>query len=316
MQLKNIRFDNPMFSLTTTFNRDDFTRLLIEQFHVPAEPVAGVLRHGPRHELLRRPVDHGRPVVRAVLPRPRRRGPAADGADHLCQRLDAGRPGHHLRHRVLELHVERRVHLPGRHRSADRPDARRDAARTASTCASAAMSRRSTSAAAAWRPSRSTAGRSRPRPSFPTPTCKATIFSLVGEEHFDRDVRRRGPGRAAEQLQHAGLHGAEAGRSDRREPAATCCSVPRRRCSAPSLLLSRDITSRTYSFYYPRTRPGSEPVADRLQHQRQLRRLGRPVGRRIRGQQAGPDRNHARRHRKVRARHPRQARTCRSRHAA
>ena len=31
VQLKNIRFDNPMFSLTTTFNRDDFTRLLIER---------------------------------------------------------------------------------------------------------------------------------------------------------------------------------------------------------------------------------------------------------------------------------------------
>ena len=32
VQLKHIRFDNPMFSLTTTFNRDDFTRLLIERF--------------------------------------------------------------------------------------------------------------------------------------------------------------------------------------------------------------------------------------------------------------------------------------------
>jgi phytoene dehydrogenase-like protein len=39
VQLKNIRFDNPMFSLTTTFTRDDFTRLLVEQFQVPAEQV-------------------------------------------------------------------------------------------------------------------------------------------------------------------------------------------------------------------------------------------------------------------------------------
>ncbi|PQO46668.1 phytoene desaturase family protein [Blastopirellula marina] len=39
VQLKNIRFDNPMFSLTTTFNREDFTRLLIEQFQVPSETV-------------------------------------------------------------------------------------------------------------------------------------------------------------------------------------------------------------------------------------------------------------------------------------
>src|SRR5918997_2594575 len=39
VQLKNIRFDNPMFSLTTTFNREDFTRLLIERFQVPPADV-------------------------------------------------------------------------------------------------------------------------------------------------------------------------------------------------------------------------------------------------------------------------------------
>ncbi len=39
VQLKNIRFDNPMFSLTTTFNRDDFTRLLVQRFELPLETV-------------------------------------------------------------------------------------------------------------------------------------------------------------------------------------------------------------------------------------------------------------------------------------
>lgn len=39
VQLEKIRFDNPMFSLTTTFNREDFTRLLTNQFGVPAESV-------------------------------------------------------------------------------------------------------------------------------------------------------------------------------------------------------------------------------------------------------------------------------------
>src|SRR4051812_5055290 len=34
VQLKHIRFDNPMFSLTTSFNRDDFTRLLTNDFKV------------------------------------------------------------------------------------------------------------------------------------------------------------------------------------------------------------------------------------------------------------------------------------------
>ncbi len=39
VQLKNIRFDNPMFSLTTTYEREDFTRLLTDRFGVAAETV-------------------------------------------------------------------------------------------------------------------------------------------------------------------------------------------------------------------------------------------------------------------------------------
>ena len=39
VQLKNIRFDNPQFSLTTTFNREDFTRLLISDFGIAPETV-------------------------------------------------------------------------------------------------------------------------------------------------------------------------------------------------------------------------------------------------------------------------------------
>src|SRR5437868_25923 len=37
--LKHIRFDNPMFSLTTTYNREDFTRLLTDKFGIPHETV-------------------------------------------------------------------------------------------------------------------------------------------------------------------------------------------------------------------------------------------------------------------------------------
>ena len=39
VQLKDIRFDNPMFSLSTTFDRQDFTRLLVERFQVPPATV-------------------------------------------------------------------------------------------------------------------------------------------------------------------------------------------------------------------------------------------------------------------------------------
>jgi phytoene dehydrogenase-like protein len=40
VQLKDIRFDNPMFSISTTFDRQDFTRLLVERFGVPPATVA------------------------------------------------------------------------------------------------------------------------------------------------------------------------------------------------------------------------------------------------------------------------------------
>ncbi|MCW5200271.1 NAD(P)/FAD-dependent oxidoreductase [Desulfobulbus sp. F4] len=39
VQLKNIVFDNPQFSLTTTFSKDDFTRILHEQFKVERSTV-------------------------------------------------------------------------------------------------------------------------------------------------------------------------------------------------------------------------------------------------------------------------------------
>ena len=39
VQLKGIRFDNPQFSLTTTFDRDDFTRILQDRFKIPGENI-------------------------------------------------------------------------------------------------------------------------------------------------------------------------------------------------------------------------------------------------------------------------------------
>ena len=52
---KHIRFDNPMFSLTTTYNREDFTRLLIERFGIAPDAVQAFFDAARRHELLRRP---------------------------------------------------------------------------------------------------------------------------------------------------------------------------------------------------------------------------------------------------------------------
>src|SRR6516164_4556545 len=39
VQLKGIRFENPQFSLRTTFDREDFTRILTQKFEVPPQVV-------------------------------------------------------------------------------------------------------------------------------------------------------------------------------------------------------------------------------------------------------------------------------------
>jgi phytoene dehydrogenase-like protein len=39
VQLKGIRFDNPQFSFTTTYDREDFTRILQERFQIPRENI-------------------------------------------------------------------------------------------------------------------------------------------------------------------------------------------------------------------------------------------------------------------------------------
>jgi phytoene dehydrogenase-like protein len=41
VQLKGIRFDNPQFSFTTTYDREDFTRILEQQFKIPQENIEG-----------------------------------------------------------------------------------------------------------------------------------------------------------------------------------------------------------------------------------------------------------------------------------
>ena len=72
------------------------------------------------------------------------------------------------------------------------------------------------------------------------------------------------------------------------------------------LLLSRDITSRTYSFYYPRTRPEGKPRCLIVSSTNaRYEDWAEPERRGIRSQQERPHRNDARRPRQVRAQRPR-----------
>jgi phytoene dehydrogenase-like protein len=86
----------------------------------------------------------------------------------------------------------------------------------------------------------------------------ATIFRMVGEEYFDRgfvDEAR------AVRLNNSSTQVYMALKPDERIDESTgdllfSSTAPLFRTE---LLLSRDITSRTYSFYYPRTRPEGRP---------------------------------------------------------
>ena len=86
---------------------------------------------------------------------------------------------------------------------------------------------------------------------------KATIFHLVGKEHFDRKFRDDAEAvrlnNSSCQVYMALKPGEEL---DESLGDLLFSSTPR--VFRTELLLSRDVTSRTYSFYYPRTRPGSD----------------------------------------------------------
>jgi phytoene dehydrogenase-like protein len=86
---------------------------------------------------------------------------------------------------------------------------------------------------------------------------KATVLKMVGEEHFDRDF--------VEQARAVRLNNSSCQVYMAVQPGEQLdesCGDLLFSSTAPlfrtELLLSREITSRTYSFYYPRTRPGSD----------------------------------------------------------
>lgn len=256
VQLKNIRFDNPMFALTTTFNREDFTRLLVERFQVPGERVAAFFdtargmnfyddqattvgqlfeRFFPGREdvvrLLMEPITYANgstledPAISygIVFSNFMSKGVFTfqGGTDRLIalMRAEMERNGVDVRIRseVERVHVER-----GRVRSVV------------------------------------VGGRTiRCRAVVSNANLKSTIFRLLGEEHFDRafvdEARAVRLNNSSCQVYMALKPGDALDES---------CGDLLFSSTAPlfrtEALLSRAITSRTYSFYYPRTRPGSD----------------------------------------------------------
>lgn len=255
VQLKNIRFDNPMFSLTTTFNRDDFTKLLTERFQVPADAVRAFFdtargmnfyddQNTTVGELFARFFPGREDVIRLLMePITYANGSTLEdpaisygivfsnfmskgvftfqgGTDRLIglMRDELQRNGVDLR---IRANVER-IHVRAGRIEAVTVNGRRIGARSVVS----------------------------------NSNLKSTIFQLVGEEHFDRSFVDQA---RAVRLNNSSCQVYMALRPG--EELDEACGDLLFSSSAPlfrtELLLSRRVTSRTYSFYYPRTRPGS-----------------------------------------------------------
>ncbi|HTM54066.1 MAG TPA: NAD(P)/FAD-dependent oxidoreductase [Pirellulales bacterium] len=255
VQLKNIRFDNPMFSLTTTFNREDFTRLLVERFAVPAESVQAFFetargmnfyddqsttvgqlfeRFFPGREdvirLLMEPITYANgstledPAISygIVFSNFMSKGVFTfqGGTDRLIKLMheELERSGVDVR---IRCDVEKILVRGGR-------------------AAGVRVGGREISASSV----------------ISNSNLKTTINKLVGPEHFDPTFRENA---SAVRLNNSscqvymalkpGIHLDESLGDLLFSSTATLFRT--------ELLLSRDVTSRTYSFYYPRTRPGS-----------------------------------------------------------
>jgi phytoene dehydrogenase-like protein len=255
VQLKHIRFDNPMFSLTTTFNREDFTRLLVDRFQVPAEAVTAFFdtargmnfyddqsttvgqlfqRFFPGREdvirLLMEPITYANgstledPAISygIVFSNFMSKGVFTfqGGTDRLVglmkQEMEHNGVDLRIRSEVQKIHVRQ-----GRVEGVTVNDR--------------------------FIPCRAVISNA---------NLKSTIFNLVGEEHFDRKFVEDAQGvrlnNSSTQVYMALRPG---------EMIDESCGDLLFSSKAPlfrtEMLLNRNITSRTYSFYYPRTRPGS-----------------------------------------------------------
>jgi len=257
VQLENIRFDNPMFSLTTTFDRDDFTRLLTGRFGVP-EPTVRQFFDTARSmnfyddqatttgQLFERFFPGRDDVVRLLMePITYANGSTLEDpaltygivfSNFMSKGVYTFRGGTDRLIGLMEQEIRRngvdvrircevdRIHVAGRRVEAVDVNGRRIRARAVVSNAN----------------------------------LKGTIFRMVGEEHLDPDF--------AEQARAVRLNNSSTQVYMALRPGETvdeeACGDLLFSSTAPAfrtdLLLSRDVTSRTYSFYYPKTRPGRD----------------------------------------------------------
>jgi phytoene dehydrogenase-like protein len=255
--LKSIRFDNPMFSLSTTFDRQDFTRLLVERFALAPDTVARFFDTArdmnfyddqalTTGQLFERFFPGRQDVVRLLMePITYANGSTLEdpaltygivfsnfmskgvytfqgGTDQLIRLM-----GNELRQSGVDVRAGcgvEKIEVAGGRAQAVVADGRTIKARAVVSNAN----------------------------------LKATIFNLVGRDAWKPDFVEQAE---AVRLNNSSTQVYMALRPGEMIDESVCGDLLFS-STAPAfrtdLLLSRDITSRTYSFYYPRTRPGQD----------------------------------------------------------
>ncbi|OHB79677.1 MAG: phytoene dehydrogenase [Planctomycetes bacterium RBG_16_64_12] len=257
VQLKSIRFDNPMFSLSTTFDRDDFTRLLTTKFNLPDETVKRFFDAARKMnfyddqstttgQLFQRFFPGREDVVRLLME------PItyANGSTLEDPALTYGIVFSNFMSKgvyTFQGGTDRLIGLMREEMCKNGVDVR-----TRSSVEKIHVAGRRVAGV-------SVAGRSiKARAIVSNANLKGTIFDLVGPGHFDarfvEEARAVRLNNSSTQV-YIGLRPGEMIDEDACGDLLFSSTAPAFRTE---LLLSRDVTSRTYSFYYPRSRPGSD----------------------------------------------------------
>lgn len=252
--LRHIRFDNPMFSLTTSFDRDDFTRLLVERFGVERERVVqffdtarGMNFYDDQSTTTRQLFERffpGREDVIRLLMEPityangsTLEDPAITYGIVFSNFMSKGvytfaggttRLVHAMQDEMRQNGVDLRIRCNVDRILVDR----------GRVCGVEVHGRVIPAAAV-----------------ISNANLKATVFDLIGESHFDRSF--------VEQARQVRLNNSStqvymALKPDRPVDPSTgdLLFSSRAPLFRTELLLSRQVTSRTYSFYYPESHPG------------------------------------------------------------
>jgi phytoene dehydrogenase-like protein len=257
VQIDKIRFDNPMFSLTTSYNREDFTRLLTTQFGQTPENVTaffdyvrGMNFYDDQRMTTRELFDKffpGREDIVRLLMEPIT---YANGSTLEDPAISYGIVFSNFMSRgvfIFRGGTDKLIELMG----ADLEKSGVDVRINCDVEKIHVEHGRVTGVTVNGK-------RIKTQAVVSNSNLRSTIFHLVGEEQFDKNFIDEAK---AVRLNNSSTQVYMALQPDERIDESTgdlffTSTAPVFRTD---LLLSRDITSRTYSFYYPSTRPQGRP---------------------------------------------------------